>query len=275
MIALPGSTEAAHEPRWQPLLLWCGCLLVAITGLQWLAVDLPAVPAVTSLSAWSTWASRTEPLTAVVAVLRLLALVLAWYLLGVTSVSVLARLLRATRLTQLADVLAVGPVRTLVQQALGVSLAAGVVAATVPTGVSAPNAPAVVAMVPLETAPPAAPATAPRGLALRDPIPAPIPAPMPAPIAPPPGPDTPVEVVAGPTTIEAPAAREHTVAPGDHFWSIAADEVAAHLGRAGTDREVRGHWRRLVEANADRLVARHNPDLLLPGQRLLLPAVDL
>jgi nucleoid-associated protein YgaU len=31
------------------------------------------------------------------------------------------------------------------------------------------------------------------------------------------------------------------------------------------------YWRRLIDANRDRLVDPGNPDLLLPGQELVLP----
>ena len=64
-----------------------------------------------------------------------------------------------------------------------------------------------------------------------------------------------------------------TVEPGDSFWSIAEAEVAAHLDRAATEAEVHQHWQRLLAANADRLVVADDPDLLLPGQHLVLPAV--
>jgi nucleoid-associated protein YgaU len=37
------------------------------------------------------------------------------------------------------------------------------------------------------------------------------------------------------------------------------------------EREVARYWRRLVEANRDRLVDPGNPDLLRPGQTLTLP----
>ena len=61
-----------------------------------------------------------------------------------------------------------------------------------------------------------------------------------------------------------------TVAPGDSFWSIAEELLGERLGRPPTDAEVDGPWRRLVEANRDRLVS-GDPDRLFPGQVLLLP----
>ena len=57
--------------------------------------------------------------------------------------------------------------------------------------------------------------------------------------------------------------HEVVVAPGDSFWSIAADEAG--------DRDLVGYWRALIEANRDRLVDPTNPDLLYPDQVLVLP----
>jgi len=54
---------------------------------------------------------------------------------------------------------------------------------------------------------------------------------------------------------------------GDSFWSIAEDVLGATVGDAVVDR----YWRRLVAANRDGLLDPGNPDLLVPGQRLLLP----
>lgn len=64
-----------------------------------------------------------------------------------------------------------------------------------------------------------------------------------------------------------------TVEPGDHFWSIAA----AHLGdnrRAPSADDVATYWHRLIEANRGRLVVATNPDLLYPGQLLVLPPAN-
>lgn len=57
-----------------------------------------------------------------------------------------------------------------------------------------------------------------------------------------------------------------TVEQGDHLWSIAE----ARVGETD-DLEIHDYWVRLVELNADRLVVPDDPDLILPGQELLLP----
>ena len=64
-----------------------------------------------------------------------------------------------------------------------------------------------------------------------------------------------------------------TVAEGDHLWAIAERHVRQHAGDAD-DAEVAAYWRRLIEANRGRLVDPDDPDLVLPGQRFVLPSLD-
>lgn len=66
--------------------------------------------------------------------------------------------------------------------------------------------------------------------------------------------------------------RFHVVRPGEHFWSIARDAVAADLGRAPTEAEVTPRWLAIIEANRSRLADPTNPDLLFPGQELDIAA---
>ena len=61
------------------------------------------------------------------------------------------------------------------------------------------------------------------------------------------------------------------VEAGDHFWRIAERTVAAALGREPEEAEVGAYWRRLVDANVDRLSDPTNPDLLFAGQAVVLP----
>jgi len=65
-----------------------------------------------------------------------------------------------------------------------------------------------------------------------------------------------------------------TVEPGDSFWKIAEEELRDAWGRDDlTDAEVDRYWRTLIAQNMDRLVEPGNPDLLFPGQELMLPNV--
>jgi hypothetical protein len=74
-------------------------------------------------------------------------------------------------------------------------------------------------------------------------------------------------VAAGP-----PAAPEDAwvVMPGESFWSI-AEEVLADRDRGASIHELTAFWARLIDANRDRLADPHNPDLLFPGQELMVP----
>jgi nucleoid-associated protein YgaU len=65
-----------------------------------------------------------------------------------------------------------------------------------------------------------------------------------------------------------------TVAPGDHLWSIATAALTDRWGRHPSDAEVDPYWRRLIEANRANLAHRDNPDLIYPGQVLVLPPVS-
>jgi LysM domain len=63
------------------------------------------------------------------------------------------------------------------------------------------------------------------------------------------------------------------VEPGDSFWSIAVEVTGggASPGSPVDERAVTRYWRRIVDANRPGLVDPANPDLLVPGQRLVVP----
>ena len=63
-----------------------------------------------------------------------------------------------------------------------------------------------------------------------------------------------------------------TVRPGDSFWSIAEQLVTLRNHRPPTDPEVIGPWLDLIAENRDVLPDPSDPDLLLPGTVLALPA---
>lgn len=95
--------------------------------------------------------------------------------------------------------------------------------------------------------------------------------PPPAPV-----PVTPAAVAAGPVLPVVPPlppvdGTAWRVEPGDSLWSIAEEVVrSAHPGAPG--RVVTRFWQDLVAANRATLVDPGNPDLLVPGQELTVPA---
>lgn len=79
-----------------------------------------------------------------------------------------------------------------------------------------------------------------------------------------------------PSTAEAPlptaaAPTTTVVSRGDSLWSIAERTVTGRLGRPARDHETAPYWRVLIEVNRQRLVDPTNPDLIHPGQELILP----
>jgi len=88
-----------------------------------------------------------------------------------------------------------------------------------------------------------------------------------------PTPPTPPTGPTPPTEDPGPRPAIHTVLPGESLWRIASDRLAQQQGRSPSDAEVVPYWRELIEHNRDRLPDRDDPDLILPGQELLLPPV--
>ena len=68
-------------------------------------------------------------------------------------------------------------------------------------------------------------------------------------------------------SIPAAPGRLHTVRPGEHFWSIAERTVTEEALDIG----VTEYWQRLIDLNRAGLIDPDNPDLIFPGQVLILP----
>ncbi len=247
--------------RLGPLLGWSATLVAVVAGMVVAGRgNLAAPPA--RPGAWASWAASVGPPAAAVAVVRLVVLALALYLLVATAVAVAAEVARHALLVELSELLSVPFIRRAVHTAVGASL----VGATVAGGVASVSS----------AAPPA------RAAGRRDPVPAlhvvrrspmgpptteasPAPdlVPVAIPAAPPPPPAAPPAVVQPPWT----------VAPGDHFWSIARRVLVAGWHREPSEQEVTAYWRDLIEANRQRLPDPQNADLLFPGDELLVPGL--
>lgn len=75
-----------------------------------------------------------------------------------------------------------------------------------------------------------------------------------------------------PATAPAPAEETTEVRTGDSFWSLAEEHLEDVWGRRNlSDAEIVPYWRTLIDANRAELTDPGNPDLLLPGQRLVVP----
>jgi nucleoid-associated protein YgaU len=61
------------------------------------------------------------------------------------------------------------------------------------------------------------------------------------------------------------------VQPGDSFWRLAERHEAERLGRRPTENETGACWQQLVALNRARLAVPDDPDLLFPGQVVVVP----
>ena len=62
----------------------------------------------------------------------------------------------------------------------------------------------------------------------------------------------------------------YTVRPGDDLWSISASHMSRQSSGAPTEVEIRALWRHVIARNRERLRSA-NPDLIFPGEMILLP----
>lgn len=83
--------------------------------------------------------------------------------------------------------------------------------------------------------------------------------------------DTPIPVAPDPVPAPVAAPEAVTIGSGEHLWLVAERELAARLGRPPTDAEVVPFWTAVIEANRNRL-ASGDPDLVFPGERVVLPS---
>lgn len=266
-----------------PLVAWVAALSVAVVTFTAMGAGQLAAPALTDPGSWAGWADGRDPVVATAALLRLVVLALAWYLLGVTIIGVVARVVRVAAMIRVADALSLPVVRRVLQSSLGVGLVAAVaVSSAAPANLRAGpdpvlagaaqdaqemDAPAPPRMRPLPPREASAVTPPPREDRTAAPV-APTPTTPSADTTPPDVQPSDVQ----PTT-ETHEAATVTVRPGDHLWSIAADHLGAHADQPPSDDQVAAHWRRLIDANRDRLVDPANPDLILPGQQFVLPSL--
>lgn len=247
---------------WSVIVGWVVMLALGVAAGHALGSGALAVPGV-EVVAWRAWAATTDPLVAVMALLRVAALAAGWYLLATTALGVAARALHAVRLVRVADRISAPVVRRVLQRGMGAMVATALV-----TSVSAPGAQAA------EPPPVEVVQDGPSTLTMRGVSPeADRAQPRASRDAAPPWqrfldqhePRAPERVVPDDDR------TTHTVRAGESLWRIAETQLAAALGREPRDAEVVPYWREMIERNRDRLLVADDPDLIVPGQELLLP----
>ena len=185
--------------------------------------------------------TQTDGSAYVIAAIRYAALGVGWYLAVSTMVASCAHLLRSPAWIDLADRVTARPINRLCRLAAGTAVAA---AGLVPSIAAAQDVPPPPVMTWVDdSGPPAAPS------------------PQPAPLS---------SAAAGAPAV---TQREQVVAPGDHLWSLAERRLAEALGRPPAESEISRYWLRVVRSNADGGYLRNRalPDLLFPGDRVVLP----
>ncbi len=238
------------------------------------------------------WLRATPSEDVLLAGVRLAALVAAWWLLASTLVYVAARLAHLHGAARALGWATLPCVRRWVDGLAAASIvAAGAIgvagpAAADPPPASTPAPPPVVVELdhrdrPVPTDQPpvtvrsgrtgdTAPSTAPP----RETRPVPLPPSTTVPDAPPttPAPAAP-PALHTPPPVPSLAGAPHTVVPGDHLWSIAADHLATISGGQPADltaADIAPYWLRVVELNQSRLRS-GNPNLVYPGEVVDLP----
>jgi hypothetical protein len=205
------------------------------------------------------WVAARGSVVAAFALLRQAAVLIAWYLLAATILGCVVRALRLGAARALVDHLTVPALRRFVGSVTSAGLASIVaLGPSTPAGAEPPR-PGIAVMHQLNSQP--------------TPTPTPTTVVSPAPTALmrqlDGGSEASIEPVATTATVD----DMWTVAPGDSFWLVAQEHLAATTGASPSEREVTRYWRALIEANRASLPDPLNPDLLFAAAVLVLPPV--
>lgn len=213
---------------------------------KWFPVDLVLEPG-----------GPLEP--ALAAAMRVLGLAVGYWLAGSTALYLVGRAARLPAATRTVRWATIGPVRRLIDGLVAGALVASVGLPSTAIAMTGPGYIPVPAGDPIEMDNPPTGSVLPGSLFLPIPqIPVP-PVDDPGSLPPQAGvPNDPSEVV---------------VQPGDHMWSLAEKRLNLILGREASDTEIAPYWLKVIGTNLSRIRS-GDPDLIFPGEVLLLPAID-
>lgn len=252
--------------RWLALAGWLAVIAVSIAWLHRLGQAFPPDLILDP-------GGPLEP--ALASALRLIGLTVGYWLAGSTLLYLMASVARLPAAVRAVRWATIGPVRRLVDR-----IVAGALVATMslPTAVGAMTVSGYVPVPagdPVETAP-----TRSDDAGFLDQVEDQLPT------APPEDPVTlfvPVQPVGNPPPANPQSANpqititveaiEVVVRPGDHMWQLAEQRLALVRGRAVTDSEIAPYWLKVVGTNLSKIRS-GDPDLIFPGEVLVLPAID-
>jgi hypothetical protein len=236
--------------RWLVLAGWLTFVGASIAGLHrlgnWFPLDL-------ILDA----GGPLEP--ALAAALRLLGLAVGYWLAGSTVLYLVGRAARIPAAVRSVSWATIGPVRRLIDGVVAGALVASVGLPSTAAAMTGPGYIPVPAGDPIETD------QSPTGFAMPGRLFLPIP-------------QIPVPPIGDPGSVELQTAApndasEVVVRAGDHMWSLAEQRLKVVLGREVSDTEIAPYWLKVVGSNLSRIRS-GDPDLIFPGEVLLLPAID-
>lgn len=249
--SVPGmrTTRASHAP-----LQTTALLLAATAATHYLHGLRSAAWARIDTGDLLVWVASTPAEDVVAALLRLVAAAVCWWVGASLVLGFVARALRWRPAVTAVDRLSLPAIRRLADRLVGGSLVVATLTAPA-TALAAPPVPPTVqaegALVPPGLLPP---------VDVGSPRP---PTPRSAEL-----PQRPPDLPPGERTV--------LVQRGDHLWSIATAEVARREGRDPSGlqaTDIAPYWLEVVAANRHRLRS-GDPDVLLPGERIVLPGGD-
>lgn len=265
----------ARDPRADArirLLAWCITLFGCLVLLHRIGHGVLATPPWREPSRWQSWLDDIGPAAAFASIMRVGALVTAWYLAAVTMLGITVRIAHVRAGRRILDRLTIAPLRRLLASwvatttaALAFTLPLPVARAGPPSPAPAPRPIVLLQVVSTDSAPPSVLLT----------VDDPLPGPQTISTEPP----TPTRLIqlaphaTSPPSVAPPRPLPATVIvkPGDNFWSVARFLLSDDRGHPPEPTLLANYWRRLVDANRDRLVHADAPDLLFPGQELVVP----
>lgn len=264
-------------------------LVATVLTLHLLGRGALAAPPFRSVDDLHVWLGDRGPVTAAIVAIRLIALGVGYHLIVTTALSTIGRLVRSPVLVRLADASTLPPFRGIVRRITGLGLSASILMATPLEAVNPAARPTVAPVGPaqnheqpdpaidggtsaltLRWADPMAPdSSGTATMRLDEAAPAAGTATLrPSPSADASESDATLAPAAG-TAVERAGTPEssHQVVHGDHLWSIAEEHLVETFHVRPSESDVDAYWRRVVAANPQL----PNPDLIFPGDRILLP----
>ena len=236
--------------RWLVLTGWLAFVGASIAGLHrlgnWFPVDLILDPG-----------GPLEP--ALGAALRVAGLAIGYWLAGSTLLYLLGRAAPLPAAIRAIGWATVGPVRRLID---GMVAGAVVVSIGLPAAATAMTGPG---YIPVPAGDPVETENSPPETVLSE-------------TSFPPIPEIPVPQIADPESVAPQASAlnepsEVVVRPGDHMWSLAEQRLTLVLGREVSDTEIAPYWLKVIGMNLS-TIRSGDPDLIFPGEVLVLPTVD-